>query len=28
MIAKTAVFRKSELDDGTAAKPMFTTPTE
>lgn len=28
MIAKTAVFRKSELADGTAAKPMFTTPTE
>lgn len=28
MIAKTAVFKKSELEDGTAAKPMFTTPTD
>ncbi len=26
MIAKTAVFRKNELADGTAAKPMFDTP--
>lgn len=28
MIAKTAVFRKSELEDGTAAKPMFSSKTE
>ena len=28
MIAKTAVFRKTELTDGTAAKPMFDTPEE
>ena len=28
MLAKTAVFRKTELADGTAAKPMFETPVE
>ena len=28
MIAKTAVFRKSELEDGTAAKPMFSSTNE
>ncbi len=28
MIAKTAVFRKSELEDGTAAQPLFTPPSE
>jgi uncharacterized RDD family membrane protein YckC len=26
IIAKTAVFRKSELEDGSASKPLFTTP--